>query len=98
MDDNPSPDNSLGGIATNYKLTYLASVSTKWVSHEVGRAHWWLPSKDAHQTANVRHLEGEIHLSPSLHPNCDIPLFQIEVHSFRLFLLKASLIHLIVRC
>jgi hypothetical protein len=51
----------------------------KLVTHEVGRAKWWIPSKDAVQGPNVRHLEGEIHLSPDLQPSCDFQFFQIEV-------------------
>jgi hypothetical protein len=35
--------------------------------------------KDVVQGPNVRHLEGEIHLSPDLQPSCDFQLFQIEV-------------------
>ena len=54
----------------------------KLVKHEVGRAQWWMPLKDVAQSPNVRHLEGEIHLSQNLQPSCDLRFFQIEVRSF----------------
>ena len=59
----------------------------KLVKQEVGRARWWSPSKDVVQTPNDRHLEGEIHLNPSLPPNCDFQSFQIEVSSSACFVL-----------
>ena len=53
------------------------------VYHEVGRAQWWVPPESVIQHPNVRHLEGEIHLSQSLHPTCDFRFFQVQVCSFR---------------
>ena len=54
----------------------------KLVKHEVGRAQWWPRSKGVVQGPNVRHLEGEIHLSHYLQPTCDFLYFQIEVSRF----------------
>ena len=55
------------------------------VKHEVGRAQWWIPSESVVQHPNVRHLEGEIHLSQSLPPTCDSQFFRVQVR-FLLFL------------
>ena len=53
------------------------------VDREVGRAQWWVPSKTVAQHSNVRHLEGEIHLSQSLPPTCDFRLFRVQVRLSR---------------
>jgi hypothetical protein len=52
------------------------------VTHEVGRANWWIPSKQTVQGPNTRHFEGEIHLSPDLQPSCAFPSFRIEVLTY----------------
>ena len=68
-------------------FSVVISVSTGELTsiiHEVGRAVWWVPSKSVVQRPNVRHLEGEIHLSESLPPTCDFRLFRVQVRSFRL--------------
>lgn len=70
----------LEDVGTHSKLPALTGELTL-VSHEVGRAHWWLPAKSAGQSPNVRNLEGEIHLSSSLPPSCDFQFFQVEVSS-----------------
>jgi hypothetical protein len=60
--------------------TAPSSTETKAVDHhKVGRAQWWIPSKDVIQSPNVRHLEGEIHLSTTLQPSCDLDTFRVEV-------------------
>jgi hypothetical protein len=68
------------------------------VTHEVGRAKWWSPSKNVIQGPNAKHLEGEIHLSPDLQPSCDFQSFRIEVSSFCIFLDQVEDIRIIVRC
>jgi hypothetical protein len=61
--------------------TVPTSTETKSVNHRVGRAQWWVPSKDVIQSPNVRYLEGEIHLSATLPPSCDLETFRVEVRS-----------------
>jgi len=73
-------------LATHAKMVLAACGEMTLVSHEVGRAHWWLPSKDVSQSLNLKHLEGEIHLSPSLYPSCEFQFLQIEVGLFPLAL------------
>jgi hypothetical protein len=77
-----APDEGVGGLQmsnTSWAHTLAPILDMKLVTHEVGRANWWIPSKDVVRGPNVRHLEGEIHLSPDLQPSCDFPLFHIEV-------------------
>ena len=63
------------------------------VYHEVGCARWWVPSERVIQLPNVRHLEGEIHLSQSLHPSCDFRFFRVQVSSFRFLAAQLTSCH-----
>src|SRR5260221_12834838 len=83
--ENPSPEKgTYGSNPTNTSWAYIMVPTSdlKLVTHEVGRASWWTPSKDVVQGPNARHLEGEIHLSPDLQPSCDFQSFRIEVSTF----------------
>jgi len=51
----------------------------KTTLHEVATAVWCLPPKDIPQESNIRHLEGEIHLSVDLEPSCACEFFNVEV-------------------
>jgi hypothetical protein len=101
-DDRPEAQQSSGVFqvydrsASWRHLTTVPTGKMKVTNHEVGRAHWWLPSKDVVQSRNVRHLEGEIHLSPSLQPSCDLKHFQVEVRSLPFF--PAELLTSMILC
>ena len=85
-----SPNSGMFGSYGVFQV--MISVSTgemTSINHEVGRAQWWVPSKGVLQRPNVRHLEGEIHLSRSLPPNCDSRLFRVQVRSFRFTLAQS---------
>ena len=46
---------------------------------EIGLASWWIPPKDVIQNADMRQLQGEIHLSSELSPSSDFPPLSIHV-------------------
>jgi hypothetical protein len=82
MDTEHSPEPGIHAYnIKNISWTYavVATSDMKLVTHEVGLANWWIPSKDVVQGPNTRLLEGEIHLSPDLQPSCDFQSFRIEV-------------------
>jgi len=83
--ENPTPEQSAIGsnvMNTSWAYIMVPTSDLKLVTHEVERATWWIPPKNAVQSSNARHLEGEIHLSPDLQPSCDFQSFRIEVLSF----------------
>jgi len=49
------------------------------IGHQAGTARWWVPPNDDLQEASLKHLEGEIHLSPDLQPSCTCEFFRFEV-------------------
>ncbi len=73
------------GLASEHPLVdpgtmaHCKSSDLKTMTHEVATATWWSPPKDVPQQASIRHLEGEIHLSPDLQPSCCCKIFLIEV-------------------
>ena len=80
-----STPNTAGYISlTSWTYAMGPASDMNLVTHEVGRANWWIPSKEVAQSPNVRHFEGEIHLSPELQPSCDFQHFRIEVPNFPL--------------
>lgn len=46
---------------------------------EVVKAVWWFNPEAEDVGAQVRHLEGEIHLEKELQPSCDFSLFKVSV-------------------
>jgi hypothetical protein len=77
----PTPDT---WALVNTSWTHINMLSTgemELISHEVGRAQWWIPSKNVAQGPNVIHFEGEIHLNLSLQPSCSLEFFRVEVRS-----------------
>lgn len=46
---------------------------------EVERAVWWINPEAEDLDAQVRHLEGEIHLEKELQPSCSFSLFKVSV-------------------
>jgi len=102
--ENPIPDPGASGVSetTNTSWAYIMVPTSemKLVTHEVGRANWWTPSKDVVQGPNVKHLEGEIHLSPDLQPSCDFQSFRIEASTLCFFFDRVELtdIAITVRC
>ena len=62
------------------------------VNHGVGRAQWWVPPNSFVQHPNIRHLEGEIHLSQSLPPSCDFQFFRVQVRFFLFLTLQIVLL------
>lgn len=53
----------------------------KIVNNEMATATWWIPPKDVPQQANLRHLQGEIHLGADLQSSCASKIFDLEVGS-----------------
>jgi len=85
--EKPTPDASLSALVGNTTWAYIMVPTSemKLVTHEIGRANWWAPSKNVIQSPNAKHLEGEIHLSPDLQPSCDFQSFRIEVSTLPFF-------------
>lgn len=50
---------------------------------EVERAVWWINPEAEDLDAQVRHLEGEIHLEKELQPSCSFSLFKVSVSAGR---------------
>ena len=91
--ENPSPESGTYGtdlMNNTWAYIMVPTSDMKLVTHEVGRATWWTPPKNVVQGPNAIHLEGEIHLSPDLHPSCDFQSFRIEVCTFCLFFSQLS--------
>jgi len=89
--ETPTVDQGSFGInVSNFSSAHVMvpTSDVNLVTHEVGRANWWAPPKNIIQGPNVRHLEGEIHLSPDLQPSCDFQSFRIEVSALCFFSIK----------